>query len=58
MRLCREDDNTMFGTCNVRQEAIIPTKGESIKTKSKKKREPASHRHHHLLAEQNEQFIQ
>ena len=27
IRICREDDNMLYGTCSIRQEAVIPTKG-------------------------------
>ena len=34
MRLCREDDEMVYGTCSVRNEAIIPISGKSIEQKS------------------------
>ena len=52
MRLCREDDQMAYGTCSVRNEAIIPVSGKSIdKAKSRDHAYAPRHRINKLLSE-------
>jgi len=32
MRVCRDDEKLAYGTCSIRYEAILPTKGHTIDT--------------------------